>query len=169
MDVVLLSRLQFAITVMFHYLFPPLTIGLGIMLVILEGMYLKTKNPQYEIATRFWTKIFALNFAMGVVTGIVMEFEFGTNWAAYSRFVGDVFGSALAAEGIAAVGAGRDSAEARAPRILDVTGVKVAFLACSTIIPLASVAGPDSPGIWPHARGVTDPDPLVQAVAAAKR
>jgi cytochrome d ubiquinol oxidase subunit I len=85
---------------MFHYLFPPLTIGLGIMLVVLEGMYLKTKNPQYEIATRFWTKIFALNFAMGVVTGIVMEFEFGTNWASYSRFVGDVFGSALAAEGI---------------------------------------------------------------------
>jgi len=100
MDVLWLSRLQFAFTIMFHYLFPPLTIGLGVMLVILEGMYLKTKNPQYEAATKFWTKIFALNFAMGVVTGIVMEFEFGTNWASYSRFVGDVFGSALAAEGI---------------------------------------------------------------------
>ncbi|HQE28821.1 MAG TPA: cytochrome ubiquinol oxidase subunit I, partial [Phycisphaerae bacterium] len=100
MDTVLLSRLQFALTVMFHYLFPPLTIGLGVVLVVLEGLYLKTKDLQYEAAARFWTKIFALNFAMGVVTGIVMEFQFGTNWSIYSRFVGDVFGSALAAEGI---------------------------------------------------------------------
>lgn len=100
MDVLWLSRLQFALTVMFHYLFPPLTIGLGILMVILEGLYLKTGNKQYETATRFWTKIFALNFAMGVATGIVMEFQFGTNWATYSRYVGDVFGAALAAEGI---------------------------------------------------------------------
>ena len=100
MDVLLLSRLQFALTIMFHYLFPPLTIGLGVMLVVLEGLYLKTRDPQYEAATRFWTRIFALNFAMGVATGIVMEFQFGTNWATYSRYVGDVFGSALAAEGI---------------------------------------------------------------------
>ena len=99
MDVLWLSRLQFAQTIMFHYLFPPLTIGLGVLLVVLEGIYLKTRNPQYEAATRFWIKIFALNFAMGVVTGIVMEFQFGTNWASYSRFVGDVFGSALAAVG----------------------------------------------------------------------
>ena len=100
MDVVTLSRIQFALTIMFHYLFPPLTIGVGVLLVFLEAMYLKTKDPQYEAATRFWTKIFALNFAMGVATGIVMEFQFGTNWAVYSRYVGDVFGSALAAEGI---------------------------------------------------------------------
>ena len=100
MDVVLLSRLQFALTIMFHYLFPPLTIGLGVVLVYLEGMHLKTRDPLYHSAARFWTKIFALNFAIGVATGIVMEFEFGTNWAVYSRFVGDVFGSALAAEGI---------------------------------------------------------------------
>ncbi|MBX3436650.1 MAG: cytochrome ubiquinol oxidase subunit I [Planctomycetaceae bacterium] len=100
MDVVLLSRLQFALTIMFHYLFPPLTIGLGVILVYLEGMFLRTGDPLYEGAARFWTKIFGLNFAMGVVTGIVMEFQFGTNWAVYSRFVGDVFGSALAAEGI---------------------------------------------------------------------
>ncbi|QGJ69851.1 Cytochrome bd ubiquinol oxidase subunit I [Planctomycetales bacterium 10988] len=100
MDVVLLSRLQFAFTIMFHYLFPPLTIGLGVILVYLEGMYLRTKDPLYENATKFWTRIFGLNFALGVVTGIVMEFEFGTNWAVYSRYVGDVFGSALAAEGI---------------------------------------------------------------------
>jgi cytochrome d ubiquinol oxidase subunit I len=100
MDVVFLSRLQFALTIMFHYLFPPLTIGMGVVLVYLEGMYLRTRDPLYETAARFWTKIFALNFAVGVATGIVMEFEFGTNWAVYSRFVGDVFGSALAAEGI---------------------------------------------------------------------
>jgi len=100
MDLVLLSRLQFALTIMFHYLFPPLTIGIGVVLVYLEGRYLRTGDPLYHGAARFWTKIFALNFAIGVATGIVMEFEFGTNWAAYSRFVGDVFGSALAAEGI---------------------------------------------------------------------
>jgi cytochrome d ubiquinol oxidase subunit I len=85
---------------MFHYLFPPLTIGMGVVLVYLEGRYLKTKDPVYETAARFWTRIFALNFAIGVATGIVMEFQFGTNWAVYSRYVGDVFGSALAAEGI---------------------------------------------------------------------
>ena len=96
----MLSRVQFALTIMFHYLFPPLTIGMGVVLVWLEGRYLWTKDPLYETAARFWTKIFGLNFALGVVTGIVMEFEFGTNWAVYSRFVGDVFGSALAAEGI---------------------------------------------------------------------
>jgi cytochrome bd ubiquinol oxidase subunit I len=100
MSVLILSRLQFAFTIMFHYLFPPLTIGLGALMVVMEAAYLKTKNPLYEEMTKFWTKIFAVNFAMGVATGIVMEFEFGTNWAAYSRFVGDVFGSALAAEGI---------------------------------------------------------------------
>lgn len=96
----LLSRIQFAFTVGFHYLFPPMSIGLGLILVIMEGMYLKTGNKMYENLTKFWVKIFALIFAMGVASGIVMEFQFGTNWATYSRFVGDVFGSALAAEGI---------------------------------------------------------------------
>ncbi len=100
MDVVLLSRAQFALTVMFHYLFPPLTIGMGLVLVSLDWKWLRTGDPLYEQAARFWTRIFALNFAIGVATGIVMEFEFGTNWATYSRFLGDVFGSALAAEGI---------------------------------------------------------------------
>ncbi|MBI3926637.1 MAG: cytochrome ubiquinol oxidase subunit I [Armatimonadetes bacterium] len=85
---------------MFHYLFPPLTIGLGVLLVIVEGLFLRTGDPAYEAIARFWTRLFAVNFAMGVATGVVMEFEFGTNWAAYSRFVGDVFGSALAAEGV---------------------------------------------------------------------
>ncbi len=100
MDLLFLSRLQFALTIMFHYLFPPLTIGMGGLIVSLEALFLKTKDVQYEAAAKFWTKIFAVNFAMGVATGIVMEFQFGTNWAAYSRYVGDVFGSALAAEGI---------------------------------------------------------------------
>lgn len=100
MDVVTLSRIQFALTIMFHYLFPPLAIGIGTLLVFLEARYLKTKDPQFEIAAKFWTKIFALNFSLGVASGIVMEFQFGTNWAVYSRYVGDVFGSALAAEGI---------------------------------------------------------------------
>lgn len=99
-DVVLLSRIQFALTIMFHYLFPPLTIGMGVVLLYLEGMRLKTGEAIYETAARFWTSLFAVSFAMGVATGIVMEFQFGTNWAPYSRFVGDVFGSALAAEGI---------------------------------------------------------------------
>ncbi|TWU49063.1 cytochrome ubiquinol oxidase subunit I [Rubripirellula reticaptiva] len=100
MDVEILSRLQFAGTIMFHYLFPPLSIGLGLQLFLCELAYFRTRNLSWEAAARFWTRVFAVNFAMGVATGIVMEFEFGTNWAAYSRFVGDVFGSALAAEGI---------------------------------------------------------------------
>ncbi|EMB17105.1 cytochrome ubiquinol oxidase subunit I [Rhodopirellula europaea] len=100
MDVEILSRLQFAGTIMFHYLFPPLSIGLGLQLFLCELMYFRTRNLAWEAAARFWTRVFAVNFAMGVATGIVMEFEFGTNWAVYSRFVGDVFGSALAAEGI---------------------------------------------------------------------
>src|SRR5687767_6063105 len=100
LDVLLLSRIQFSLTIMFHYLFPPLTIGLGILMVYMEALFLKTGDRQYEAMTKFWTRIFAVNFAMGVATGIVMEFQFGTNWAMFSRFVGDVFGAALAAEGI---------------------------------------------------------------------
>jgi cytochrome bd ubiquinol oxidase subunit I len=100
MDALTLSRLQFAFIISFHYLYPPLSIGLGVLLVTIEGLWLKTRNPLYHQMARFWTKVFALTFAIGVATGIVMEFEFGTNWATYSRYVGDVFGSALAAEGI---------------------------------------------------------------------
>lgn len=100
MDVEILSRIQFAFTIAFHYIYPPLSIGIGLLLVIFEGLYLKTKNKGYEKLTRFWIKIFALTFGIGVATGIIMEFEFGTNWATYSRYVGDVFGSALAAEGL---------------------------------------------------------------------
>lgn len=100
MDVVFLSRLLFGLNISFHYLFPPLSIGLGVILIIMEGTYLITKNPVYERMTRFWVKIFALIFAIGVATGLVQIFGFGTNWAAFSRFVGDVFGSILGAEGI---------------------------------------------------------------------
>lgn len=100
MDVEILARVQFAVTIMFHYIYPPLSIGLGLIMVIVESLWLITKNKLYQRAAMYWTKIFALTFALGVATGIVMEFEFGTNWASYSRFVGDVFGSALAAEGI---------------------------------------------------------------------
>lgn len=100
MDVEILARLQFALTIMFHYIYPPLSIGISLIIVIVEGIYLKTKEDRYLKMAKYWTKIFALTFAIGVATGIVMEFEFGTNWAAYSRYVGDVFGSALAAEGV---------------------------------------------------------------------
>ncbi len=100
MDVVMLSRIQFALTSGFHYIYPPLSIGLGLVLVLIEGIYIKTKNPLYKAMTKFWVKIFALTFALGVATGVVQLFGFGTNWSRYSRFVGDVFGSALGAEGI---------------------------------------------------------------------
>lgn len=100
MDTEILARIQFAFTIAFHYIYPPMSIGLGLILVIMEGLYLRTGEKVYEQMTRFWIKIFALIFGIGVATGIVMEFEFGTNWATYSRYVGDIFGSALAAEGI---------------------------------------------------------------------
>ncbi|MDP0499671.1 MAG: cytochrome ubiquinol oxidase subunit I [Verrucomicrobiota bacterium JB022] len=100
MDLEILSRLQFAFTIAFHYIFPTLSIGLGTFLVINEAVYLKTRDEFYRQTAKYWVRIFALIFAIGVATGIVMEFQFGTNWATYSRFVGDVFGSALAAEGI---------------------------------------------------------------------
>jgi cytochrome d ubiquinol oxidase subunit I len=100
MDVLTLSRAQFGFTVAFHYLFPPLSIGLGLILVTMESFYYFTEKKIYLEMAKFWTRIFGLIFAIGVASGIVMEFQFGTNWATYSRFVGDVFGSALAAEGL---------------------------------------------------------------------
>lgn len=100
MDVEVLARVQFAFTVAFHYIYPPLSIGLGLLMVVFEGFHLRTGEAVYERMAKFWTRIFALIFGIGVATGIVMEFEFGTNWATYSKYVGDVFGSALAAEGI---------------------------------------------------------------------
>ncbi|HVO23427.1 MAG TPA: cytochrome ubiquinol oxidase subunit I [Candidatus Margulisiibacteriota bacterium] len=99
-SVAVLSRIQFALTVSFHFLFPPLTIGLGLMLVIIQALRLRTGTSLYLDMARFWTKVFGLVFAIGVATGIPLEFQFGTNWAQYARFVGDIFGSPLAIEGI---------------------------------------------------------------------
>lgn len=96
----LLSRLQFALTVSFHYIYPPISMGLGLMLVVIGIIYLRTKDPKWRRMSFFWVKIYGLVFAIGVATGVVQEFEFGTNWAEYSRFVGNVFGSLLAAEGV---------------------------------------------------------------------
>lgn len=96
------SRAQFALTALYHYLFVPLTLGLSFIIAIMESIYLKTKNPQWKRITQFWIKLFGINFAIGVATGIIMEFEFGTNWANYSWFVGDIFGAPLAIEGLMA-------------------------------------------------------------------
>jgi cytochrome d ubiquinol oxidase subunit I len=100
MDVVWLARLQFSLTIMFHFLFPPITIGLALLICTLETARWRTGRDVYRRASDFWLGLFTLTFVVGVATGIVMEFEFGTNWASYSRFVGDIFGAPLAAEGI---------------------------------------------------------------------
>ena len=102
MDVVLLSRLQFAAATMFHFLFVPLTLGLSILVAIMETQYVKTGDELYLRMTKFWGKMFLINFALGVVTGITLEFQFGTNWSRYSAYVGDIFGSLLAIEATAA-------------------------------------------------------------------
>eukprot|EP00767_Chilomastix_cuspidata_P007576 gnl/Chilomastix_cuspidata/8300.p1 GENE.gnl/Chilomastix_cuspidata/8300~~gnl/Chilomastix_cuspidata/8300.p1 ORF type:complete len:438 (+),score=-16.78 gnl/Chilomastix_cuspidata/8300:110-1423(+) len=98
MDVVFLSRLQFAAATLFHFLFVPLTLGLSIIVAWMETKYVRTKDPVYLSMTKFWGKLFLINFAVGVVTGITLEFQFGTNWSRYSTYVGDIFGSLLAIE-----------------------------------------------------------------------
>src|SRR5271157_5540463 len=95
----LIHRLQFAFTVTYHYLFPQLTMGLAPLIVILKTLALKTNDDRYDKAARFWAKIFGVNFVIGVVTGIPMEFQFGTNWSHFSRFAGGVIGQTLAMEG----------------------------------------------------------------------
>ena len=102
MDVVELSRLQFALTAMYHFLFVPLTLGLSFLLVIMESIYVMTGRPIWRTITRFWGTIFGINFVLGVATGLTMEFEFGTNWSYYSHYVGDIFGAPLAIEGLMA-------------------------------------------------------------------
>ena len=102
MDPVTLARLQFTITCVYHFFFVPLTLGLSILLALMETMYVRTGNELYKRMTKFWGKLFLINFAMGVVTGIVMEFQFGMNWSEYSRFVGDIFGAPLAIEALLA-------------------------------------------------------------------
>jgi cytochrome d ubiquinol oxidase subunit I len=100
MDVELLHRIQFALTVTFHFIFPPLSLGLGLILIIFGVKSVRTKDPKWRQLSTFWVKIYGLIFSLGIATGIVQEFEFGTNWSRYSRFVGNIFGSLLAAEGI---------------------------------------------------------------------
>jgi cytochrome d ubiquinol oxidase subunit I len=102
MAVVELSRLQFALTALYHFLFVPLTLGLSFILVITESVYVITDRPIWRDVTRFWGKLFGINFVLGVATGLTMEFEFGTNWAYYSHYVGDIFGAPLAIEGLMA-------------------------------------------------------------------
>ncbi len=96
------SRAQFALTAIYHWLFVPLTLGLAVIMGIVETCYYRTKNPFWKVAAKFWQRLFGVNFAMGVATGIILEFEFGTNWSNYSWFVGDIFGAPLAVEGIVA-------------------------------------------------------------------
>src|SRR5262249_53585559 len=102
MELVDVSRLQFAVTALYHFLFVPLTLGLSWILVIMESVYVMTGRQGYKDMTQFWGKLFGINFAMGVTTGITMEFQFGTNWAYYSHYVGDIFGVPLAIEGLMA-------------------------------------------------------------------
>lgn len=97
-----LSRLQFALTALYHFLFVPLTLGLSMMLVIMESVYVMTNRPVWRVTTRFWGKIFGINFVLGVATGLTMEFQFGTNWSYFSHYVGDIFGAPLAIEGLMA-------------------------------------------------------------------
>jgi cytochrome d ubiquinol oxidase subunit I len=102
MDTLLLARWQFAITTVYHFFFVPLTLGLSILVAVMETMYVRTGDEKYKKMTKFWGKLFLINFAMGVVTGIVQEFQFGMNWSEYSRFVGDIFGAPLAIEALLA-------------------------------------------------------------------
>src|SRR6202158_4804047 len=97
-----LSRLQFALTAMYHFLFVPLTIGLSLIIAIMESVFVMTRREIWRDTTKFWGLLFGINFAMGVATGITMEFQFGTNWAYYAHYVGDIFGTPLAIEGLMA-------------------------------------------------------------------
>ena len=97
-----LSRLQFALTAMYHFIFVPLTLGLAFILAIMESVYVMTGKEIYKDMVKFWGKLFGINFALGVTTGLTMEFQFGTNWAYYSHYVGDIFGAPLAIEGLMA-------------------------------------------------------------------
>lgn len=102
MDALLLARLQFAITTVYHFFFVPLTLGLSILVAVMETLYVRSGNQVYKRMTKFWGKLFLINFAIGVVTGIVQEFQFGMNWSEYSRYVGDIFGAPLAIEALLA-------------------------------------------------------------------
>ena len=102
METIFWSRLQFAVTAAYHWLFVPLTLGLALVMAIMETLYVVKKDDFWKKAAQFWIKVFAINFAVGIATGIILEFEFGTNWSNYSWFVGAMFGAPLAIEGILA-------------------------------------------------------------------
>ena len=102
LDIVELSRLQFALTAMYHFLFVPLTLGMAFLLAIMETVYVLSGKQIYKDMTKFWGKLFGINSALGVATGLTMEFQFGTNWSYYSHYVGDIFGAPLAIEGLMA-------------------------------------------------------------------
>ena len=102
LDALLLARWQFAITTVYHFLFVPLTLGLSIMTAMIQTKYYRTGDPKYKTMTKFWGKLFLINFVMGVVTGLVQEFQFGMNWSEYARFMGDIFGAPLAIEALLA-------------------------------------------------------------------
>src|SRR6185437_4208675 len=99
-DALAVHRLHFAFTITFHYIFPQLTMGLALLILILKSAALRTRDPKWDFAARFWAKIFGISFAIGVVTGIPMEFQFGTNWSEFSRMAGGVIGQTLAMEGM---------------------------------------------------------------------
>lgn len=94
------SRWQFAMTAIYHYMFVPLTLGLSFLLAVMETLWVRTGNDEWLKATKFWMKLFAINFAIGIATGLILEFQFGSNWSNYSWFVGDIFGAPLAIEGL---------------------------------------------------------------------
>ena len=102
MDAMMLARWQFGITTIYHFFFVPLTLGLSLLVAIMETIYVRSGNETYKRMAQFWGRLFLINFAMGVVTGIVQEFQFGMNWSEYSRFVGDIFGAPLAIEALMA-------------------------------------------------------------------
>src|SRR5512138_3688426 len=102
MDGLFLARTQFAVTTVYHFFFVPLTLGLSVLVAIMETLYVRTGQEVYKRMTKFWGRLFLINFAMGVVTGIVQEFQFGMNWSEYSRYVGDIFGAPLAIEALLA-------------------------------------------------------------------
>ena len=102
LDQLFLARLQFGSTTIFHYFFVPMSIGLAFLIAVFQTMYVVKGNEEYKTITKFWSKFFLINFAIGVVTGIIQEFQFGMNWSEYSRFVGDVFGAPLAIEALLA-------------------------------------------------------------------
>ena len=131
------SRAQFALTALYHWIFVPLTLGLSWIIAIMATVYYRTNDPKWKTITRFWLKLFGINFAVGVATGLILEFEFGTNWSTYSWFVGDIFGAPLAVEGILAF-------------FLESTFFAVLFFGASALGARTTVpAWPGPCGCWP--------------------